>query len=242
MLVKEEVEELPCDSNGNNSTSDVLAKLCTELEIDLQNGTKKKTKPKADVLNGENNKQECEYCNMELPNKRLLKNHVKDCHKQEIQYICTFCNREFKKSFHLKEHIASHTGEKQYSCDICGKTFQRMSSRSRHMKSHDKAPGQKSKRTPFLCTICGKKFPFSNSVQRHMRMHMGIKQHECVVCQKRFNQTTHLNVHMRTHTGEKPYICDLCGSAFALNATLQRHIMASHPERNESVSERKIKT
>lgn len=239
MLIKAEEGKVSCDYNSEdtdlvcNNSSDVLVKLCTELEIEMQNEDQKEMKPKV-----EDNQHKCAFCDLQLLNKRQLKNHIEQFHKQENLYVCNFCNRGFKKAFHLQEHIASHTGEKKYSCDLCGKMFQRLSSRSRHMKSHDRAPGQKSKRTPFLCTICGKRFPFSNSVQRHMRMHMGIKLHECEICHKRFNQRTHLRVHMRTHTGEKPYVCDLCGNAYSFNATLQKHLLG-HKQREGEKSEKK---
>lgn len=204
--------------DGADDEKDTLARLCADLDLETESNSAKQPKNKS-------NKQECEFCSLELPNKRLLKKHISQFHKAEKLYTCTMCQRDFKQAFHLREHLASHTGEKNYSCEQCGKTFQRMSSRSRHMKTHDKAPGQKTKRTPFLCTICGRSFPFSNSVQRHMRVHLGIRRHECNVCHKRFNQSTHLRVHMRTHTGEKPYVCDLCGNAFSLNATLRKHLM-----------------
>lgn len=234
MLIKEEILELSCDNDNDGTdynSSDVLAKLCTDLEIDVQDNIKK------NIIRLTNDSEEdrpnkCEFCELKLGSKRLLKEHINEFHKKDNSYVCIHCKKQFKKLFHLKEHIAGHTGEKLYSCDLCGKSFQRLSSRSRHMKAHERAPGQKSRRTPFLCTICGVRFPFSNSVQRHMRMHMGIKLHECEICHKRFNQKTHLRVHMRTHTGEKPYICELCGNAFSLNATLQKH-MNIHIQRKD---------
>lgn len=166
----------------------------------------------------------CEECNITFNQRWKLQKHASRIHSEEKTYICTYCNRAFKQSYHLREHLTSHTGERNYSCSFCGKTFQRISSQRRHVRSHEAAPGQKTKRTPFLCTICGKSFPFSNGVQRHMRIHLGIRKHQCTLCNRRFMQSTHLHVHMRTHTGEKPYICDTCGDAFSLNASLQKHM------------------
>lgn len=195
----------------------------------IERPTKKKTR-----IRKEKQSFSCAPCALEFDKKWKLCKHVSQVHvNEEKKYICTFCNRAFKQSYHLREHITSHTGERNYSCTICGKTFQRQSSQKRHIKSHDAAPGQKTKRTPFLCTICGKSFPFSNGVQRHMRIHLGIRRHECAICHKKFMQSTHLHVHMRTHTGEKPYICDTCGEAFSLNASLQKH-MAVHKNKKES--------
>ncbi|KAK4879300.1 hypothetical protein RN001_007446 [Aquatica leii] len=167
---------------------------------------------------------ECYHCSTVF-NKRLkLQKHISRVHTDGKKYICSYCEKGFKQSYHLREHLTSHTGERNYTCSICDKTFQRISSMRRHIRSHERAPGEKTKKTPFLCTVCGKNFPFSNGVQRHMRIHLGIKNHECSICQRRFTQSTHLHVHMRTHTGEKPYICDTCGEAFSLNAGLQKHM------------------
>lgn len=166
----------------------------------------------------------CALCDHISETKPQLTKHMQQVHNRDTIYICSFCNKGFKQSCHLREHISMHTGERNFCCSICGKTFFRASSQRRHLKGHDAPPGQKTKRTPFLCTICGKSFPFSNGVQRHMRIHFGIKKYECQVCERKFMQSTHLLVHMRTHTGEKPYICDICGEAFALNCTLQKHM------------------
>ncbi|XP_072376816.1 uncharacterized protein [Diabrotica undecimpunctata] len=167
----------------------------------------------------------CEHCGRCFNIKWKLNKHLKKCQNNVAkQFVCTLCNRVFKKAYHLREHMASHTGERNYSCNLCGKTFQRSSSKHKHMRSHNAKPGEKSKKTPFLCTICGKSFPYSNGASRHMRVHLGERRHECHICLKRFSQTTHLKVHLRTHSGERPYGCMICGRTFSLNASLRKHM------------------
>uniref|UniRef100_A0A6P7G7N8 Uncharacterized protein LOC114338666 n=1 Tax=Diabrotica virgifera virgifera TaxID=50390 RepID=A0A6P7G7N8_DIAVI len=170
------------------------------------------------------NKYYCEHCGKCFNIKWKLNKHLKKCQIAAKQFVCTLCNRVFKKAYHLREHMASHTGERNYSCNLCGKTFQRSSSKHKHMRSHNAKPGEKSKKTPFLCTICGKSFPYSNGASRHMRVHLGERRHECHICLKRFSQTTHLKVHLRTHSGERPYGCMICGRTFSLNASLRKHM------------------
>lgn len=252
MLIDAKKEDIKNEINVYDSDSSdcFLADLKSDLKIDqseialitpneaeeedpannrIERSTKKKTR-----IRKERKSFNCTPCALDFDKKWKLDKHVAQVHSvEEKKYICTFCNRAFKQSYHLREHITSHTGERNYSCTICDKTFQRQSSQKRHIKSHDAAPGHKTKRTPFLCTICGKSFPFSNGVQRHMRIHLGIRRHECAICNKKFMQSTHLHVHMRTHTGEKPYICDTCGEAFSLNASLQKH-MSVHKIKKES--------
>ncbi|CAG9854981.1 unnamed protein product [Phyllotreta striolata] len=167
----------------------------------------------------------CEHCGKDFPMKWKLTKHLKNCPNVSIKaFVCSMCDRQFKKAYHLREHMASHTGERNYSCNICGKTFQRSSSKHKHIRSHNAKPGEKSKKTPFLCTICGKSFPYSNGASRHMRVHLGERRHECNICLKRFSQTTHLKVHLRTHSGERPYNCLVCGRTFSLNASLRKHM------------------
>ncbi|KAB0796499.1 hypothetical protein PPYR_10560 [Photinus pyralis] len=175
---------------------------------------------------------ECYHCATVFNKRWKLQKHITRVHTNVKKHICPYCAKSFKQSYHLREHLTSHTGERNYTCSYCEKTFQRISSLKRHSRSHERAPGEKTKKTPFLCTVCGKNFPFSNGVQRHMRTHLGIRNHECTVCHRRFTQSTHLHVHMRTHTGEKPYICDTCGEAFPLNASLQKH-MAIHKSNSD---------
>ncbi|KAF5269261.1 hypothetical protein FQR65_LT02562 [Abscondita terminalis] len=190
-----------------------------------------------------NTEYECYHCSTVFNKRWKLQKHISRVHTDIKKYVCTYCGKAFKQSYHLREHLTSHTGERKYTCAVCNKTFQRISSMKRHFRSHERAPGEKTKKTPFLCTVCGKNFPFSNGVQRHMRIHLGIKNHECSICQRRFTQSTHLHVHMRTHTGEKPYICDSCGEAFSVNAGLQKHMTihksssdkATSPEKTELI-------
>lgn len=203
---------------------DIKADEVKEFETTFQSGETIQNPRKKRKRDETQQEFKCQPCELTFNKRWKLQKHNIHVHCEAKKFECTYCGRSFKQSFHLREHLASHTGEKSYACTYCDKSFQRLSSHRRHIRSHEAPPGQKTKRTPFLCTICGKSFPFSNGVQRHMRIHLGIKKHECSVCKRKFMQSTHLHVHMRTHTGEKPYVCESCGEAFSLNASLQKHM------------------
>ena len=76
----------------------------------------------------------CESCGKEYKNPTVLKDHIKDSHKEKSP--CPFCGLSVNK---LKDHIARmHTSEdqKRFHCETCGKGFFVESKLKRHMMIH----------------------------------------------------------------------------------------------------------
>ena len=46
------------------------------------------------------------------------------------------CNRQFKKSWDLLDHIRQHTGEKPYNCEKCHKKFAQRGNLVKHKRLH----------------------------------------------------------------------------------------------------------
>lgn len=54
----------------------------------------------------------------------------------EKPFKCTICEREFRQSSTLTNHVKIHTGEKPFSCNFCSKQFRQLSTLSNHVKIH----------------------------------------------------------------------------------------------------------
>lgn len=52
-------------------------------------------------------------------------------------FICTLCNRRFRRQEHLKRHYRSlHTHDKPFKCNDCGKSFSRSDNLAQHQRTH----------------------------------------------------------------------------------------------------------
>ncbi|NWZ60889.1 ZN865 protein, partial [Haliaeetus albicilla] len=54
----------------------------------------------------------------------------------ERRFPCGVCQKSFKQSSHLVQHMLVHSGERPYECGTCGRTYNHVSSLIRHRRCH----------------------------------------------------------------------------------------------------------
>lgn len=138
------------------------------------------------------NKRECPVCKKLVPFYSLSK-HMHTHKAYSIQ--CPHCDKMFKNSSTLKQHVRIHEDQRQYRCDTCGVGFNRRDGLRLHMKVHEKTGSRGLKECS--CQVCGEKFPNHSTLVIHRnRVHKDGRQYTCHICNRSMISTRSLEWHM----------------------------------------------
>ncbi|ESP04037.1 hypothetical protein LOTGIDRAFT_109963, partial [Lottia gigantea] len=170
------------------------------------------------IPGADRNGYKCPACERIFRGSTYLKQHMRS-HAGVKPHKCSLCEKCFITKDALTKHSAVHTEDRNYKCGECGKLFKRISHIREHLKVH-------SSDRPFSCEHCFKTFKTKNSRMVHLRTHNAVLPYQCRFCDRFFREKASLQRHIRMHTGERPYKCVHCGRGFSEQGTLQRHLKA----------------
>ncbi|XP_015126684.1 uncharacterized protein LOC107048155 [Diachasma alloeum] len=190
------------------------------------------------------NKRECPVCHKLVPFYSLSK-HMYTHKAYTIQ--CPHCDKMFKNTSTLKQHVRIHEDQRQHRCDTCGVGFNRRDGLRLHMRVHQKTDSRALKECS--CQICSEKFPNHSMLVIHRnRVHKDGKQYTCQICNRSMLSTRSLDWHMsHIHNqttpgiskeegdtpGEKKRVtCNHCLKTFKTEMILRTHIKNTHMEKN----------
>lgn len=84
-------------------------------------------------------------------------------------YSCKICKENFSQTWHLKQHMLTHSDVQTFRCDVCQKRFFRKAHLKTHMLIHSGV-------RPFECYICKKRFAYKHVLRNHLATHLNDSQ------------------------------------------------------------------
>ncbi|XP_056298009.1 vascular endothelial zinc finger 1-like isoform X2 [Pseudoliparis swirei] len=160
---------------------------------------------------------------------------VKKEPKSKTPFICGYCNKAFRDSYHLRRHESCHTGIKMISRPKKTQTAPTM------VPLISTVPRQNSGNPSYITTVAGILTTATTSTStgtsimtpmQHQQQQsipkkppkLVKKNHGCDMCGKAFRDVYHLNRHKLSHSDEKPFECPICQQRFKRKDRMTYHV------------------
>ncbi|XP_037124680.1 vascular endothelial zinc finger 1b isoform X3 [Syngnathus acus] len=159
---------------------------------------------------------------------------VKKEPKSKTPFICGYCNKAFRDSYHLRRHESCHTGIKMVSRPKKTQAAPTM------VPIISTLPRDNSGNPSYITTVAGILTTATTStatgtstmtpMQHQQQQNIPKKppkpvkkNHGCDMCGKAFRDVYHLNRHKLSHSDEKPFECPICHQRFKRKDRMTYH-------------------
>ncbi|KAL3992382.1 MFS transporter (folate transporter) [Sarotherodon galilaeus] len=161
---------------------------------------------------------------------------VKKEPKSKTPFICGYCNKAFRDSYHLRRHESCHTGIKMVSRPKKAQTAPTM------VPLISTVPRENSGNPSYITTVAtgvlttattsASTGTSSMTPMQHQQLQSIPKKppkpvkknHGCDMCGKAFRDVYHLNRHKLSHSDEKPFECPICQQRFKRKDRMTYHV------------------
>lgn len=172
---KDDLEESPKDSNGN--------------QVQSSSNKEKKTV-----------QYQCSECDQSFTDGLLLISHLEEHGRQEQEKkrnTCVKCGRMCISQASLEKHLKTHGFDEEYPCPDCPKISHTLAELEIHRTCHD--PNR-----PYLCKLCNQRFWTRPSLYSHYSTDHTDEAFTCRFCNKAYSVKKSLARHIRKwHQKEK---------------------------------------
>lgn len=159
----------------------------------------------------------------------LIKHFKTHENKNEILYVCEFCQQIYYNYDVYKLHKNEHKQFAIYKCtyENCDKQYSKSSTLKDHIIS------QHTKNYPYICTQneCNRNFVTKRDLDIHIkRVHTLEKPYNCKFenCTSSFCSSSELNAHVNRIHHKKKYKCEYCNILLSSIDSLKEHVRRKH--------------
>lgn len=140
--------------------------------------------------NNNKRKKICDICG-NLITANNMKQHVRTVHthRNEKNFACEHCGKEYKYKSELTIHLTHHTGEMNFACSGCAKRFRRAAEARLCEKGHRGI-------FSFRCHLCEYKTNKKNHLDRHIESHLKATPFICPICGFKSGRKDNLKQHV----------------------------------------------